>query len=98
KELQEMSKIVKGDWVEALVEDNRRIFHISGYVLVVSEDEILLRFLSGNSLVVPKSWVQKLDVKLTEGDLKVLIDLSLDLKDKHLFKMFVRDLKAIQGK
>ncbi|WP_144514927.1 hypothetical protein [Bacillus pumilus] len=83
-----MSKIVKGDWVEALVEDNRRIFHISGYVLVVSEDEILLRFLSGNSLVVPKSWVQKLDVKLTEGD----------LKDKHLFKMFVRDLKAIQGK
>ena len=59
---------------------------------------ILVKTLKGKYTAVPKHWAKNLDVTITEGDLKALIDLSLDIKDKHLFKMYVRDLQALQGK
>ncbi|MCY7570973.1 hypothetical protein [Bacillus pumilus] len=93
-----MKKIVEGDWVEALGEVARRMFHISGYVLKVTDRNILVKPLKGESAAVPKHWAKNLDVTITEDDLKALIDLSLDLNDEHLFRMCVRDLQALQGK
>ncbi|MED5223178.1 hypothetical protein [Bacillus safensis] len=93
-----MKQIVEGDWVEALGEVARRMFHISGYVLKVTDKNILVKPLKGKSTAVPKHWVKNLDEALTESDLKALIDLSLDIKDEHLFRMCVRDLQALQGK
>ncbi|EDW22514.1 hypothetical protein FO510_05835 [Bacillus pumilus] len=93
-----MRKIVEGDWVEALGEVNRRMFHISGYVVKISEDELLVKSLKGKYTAVPKHWAKNLDVTITEDDLKALIDLSLDLNDEHLFRMCVRDLQALQRK
>ncbi|MEE3612403.1 hypothetical protein [Bacillus altitudinis] len=83
---------------QSIKERQRETLNKEGYVLKVSEDDILVRFLSGNTLVDPKSWDENLDEALTEDDLKALIDLSLDLRDEHFFKMCVRDLQALQGK
>ncbi|MFN3092772.1 hypothetical protein [Bacillus pumilus] len=93
-----MRNIVEGDWVEALDEVNRRMFHISGYVVKISDDELLVKTLKGKYTAVPKHWAKNLDVTITEDDLKALIDLSLDLNDEHLFRMCVRDLQALQRK
>ncbi|KIL23751.1 MULTISPECIES: hypothetical protein [Bacillus] len=93
-----MKQIVEGDWVEALGEVARRMFHISGYVLKVTDKNILVKPLKGKSTAVPKHWAKNLDDALTESDLKALIDLSLDIKDEHLFRMCVRDLQALQSK
>ncbi|MCM3365301.1 hypothetical protein QLH48_05170 [Bacillus safensis] len=93
-----MSKIVEGDWLEALGEVNRRMFHISGYVVKISEDELLVKPLKGKSTAVPKHWAKNLDVTITKDELKALIDLSLDLNDEHLFRMCVRDLQAFLDK
>ncbi|MGE6671014.1 hypothetical protein [Bacillus altitudinis] len=93
-----MRKIVEGDWVEALGEVNRRMFHISGYVVKISEDELLVKSLKGKYTAVPKHWVKNLDVTITKDELKALIDLSLDLNDEHLFRMCVRDLQAFLDK
>ncbi|MEK4568742.1 hypothetical protein [Bacillus sp. FSL K6-3458] len=93
-----MKQIVEGDWVEALGEVNRRMFHISGYVVKISEDELLVKPLKGKSTAVPKHWAKNLDVTITEAGLKDLINLSLDIKDKHLFEAYVRDLQALQCK
>ncbi|MBD3861324.1 hypothetical protein IEE86_16490 [Bacillus sp. 28A-2] len=93
-----MRKIVEGDWVEALGEVNRRMFHISGYVVKISEYELLVKPPKGKSTAVPKHWAKNLDVAITEAGLKDLINLSLDIKDKHLFEMYVRDLQALQSK
>ncbi|MGM0969416.1 MAG: hypothetical protein ACQEWR_12670 [Bacillota bacterium] len=93
-----MRKIVEGDWVEALGEVNRRMFHISGYVVKISEDELLVKSLKGKYTAVPKHWAKNLDVTITKDELKALIDLSLDLNDEHLFRMCVRDLQALQRK
>ncbi|WP_332277012.1 hypothetical protein [Bacillus pumilus] len=93
-----MRKIVEGDWVEALGEVNRRMFHISGYVVKISEAELLVKPLKGKSTAVPKHWAKNLDVTVTEAGLKDLIDMSLDIKDKHLFEMYMRDLQALQSK
>ncbi|QNP15587.1 hypothetical protein H9S87_13770 [Bacillus pumilus] len=93
-----MRKIVEGDWVEALGEVDRRMFHISGYVVKISEDELLVKPLKGKSTAVPKHWAKNLDVTITEAGLKDLINLSLDIKDKHLFEMYMRDLQALQCK
>lgn len=84
--------------IKASRKDKRETLNKEGYVLKVSEDDILVRFLSGNTLVVPKSWAENLDEALTEDDLKALIDLSLDLRDEHFFRMCVRDLQALQSK
>ena len=92
------NKFLEGDWIKASRKGKRETLNKAGYVLKVSEDDILVRFLSGNTLVVPKSWAENLDEALTEADLKVLIDLSLDLRDEHFFRMCVRDLQALQGK
>ncbi|HFU4567779.1 hypothetical protein [Bacillus pumilus] len=93
-----MKQIVEGDWVEALGEVNRRLFHISGYVVKISEDELLVKPLKGKSTAVPKHWAKNLDVTVTEAGLKDLINMSLDIKDKHLFEMYTRDLQALQSK
>ncbi|MDR4995363.1 hypothetical protein RGT17_08935 [Bacillus altitudinis] len=93
-----MKQIVEGDWVEALGEVNRRMFHISGYVVKISEDELLVKSLKGKYTAVPKHWAKNLDVTITKDELKALIDLSLDLNDEHLFRMCVRDLQALQRK
>ncbi|PRS24233.1 hypothetical protein [Bacillus safensis] len=92
------NKFLEGDWIKASRKGKTESLNKAGYVLKVSEDDILVRFLSGNTLVVPKSWAENLDDVLTEVDLKALIDLSLDLRDEHLFRMCVRDLQALQGK
>ncbi|CAI7725076.1 MULTISPECIES: hypothetical protein [Bacillus] len=93
-----MRKIVEGDWVEALGEVNRRMFHISGYVVKISEYELLVKPPKGKSTAVPKHWAKNLDVTITKDELKALIDLSLDLNDEHLFRMCVRDLQAFLDK
>ncbi|EKF34347.1 MULTISPECIES: hypothetical protein [Bacillus] len=93
-----MKQIVEGDWVEALGEVARRMFHISGYVLKVTDKNILVKPLKGKSTAVPKHWVKNLDVTITKDELKALIDLSLDLNDEHLFRMCVRDLQAFLDK
>ncbi|WGI66158.1 hypothetical protein QEN29_25130 [Escherichia coli] len=61
---------------QSIKERQRETLNKEGYVLKVSEDDILVRFLSGNTLVDPKSWDENLDEALTEDDLKALIDLS----------------------
>lgn len=93
-----MRNIVEGDWVEALGEVDRRMFHISGYVVKISEGEILVKTTKGKYTAVPKHWVKNLDVTITKDELKALIDLSLDLNDEHLFRMCVRDLQAFLDK
>lgn len=93
-----MRNIVEGDWVEALGEVDRRMFHISGYVVEISEGEILVKTTKGKYTAVPKHWVKNLDVTITKDELKALIDLSLDLNDEHLFRMCVRDLQAFMDK
>jgi len=92
------NKFLEGDWIKASRKGKREPLNKEGYVLKVAEDDILVRFLSGNTLVVPKSWAESLGVALTEADLKALIDLSLDLRDEHLFRMCVRDLQVLQSK
>ncbi|WP_144498815.1 hypothetical protein [Bacillus pumilus] len=91
------NKFLEGDWIKASRKGKRETLNKEGYVLKVAEDDILV-ILSGNTLVVPKSWAENLDEVLTEVDLKALIDLSLDLRDEHLFRMCVRDLQALQDK
>lgn len=98
EDYQMKNKFLEGDWIKASRKDKRETLNKEGYVLKVSEDDILVRFLSGNTLVVPKSWAENLDEVLTEVDLKALIDLSLDLRDEHLFRMCVRDLQALRDK
>ncbi|MER3121064.1 hypothetical protein [Bacillus altitudinis] len=93
-----MRNIVEGDWVEALGEVDRRMFYISGYVVKISEGEILVKTTKGKYTAVPKHWVKNLDVTIIKDELKALIDLSLDIKDEHLFRMCVRDLQALRGK
>ncbi|MES9786534.1 hypothetical protein [Bacillus pumilus] len=93
-----MKQIVEGDWVEALGEVDRRMFHISGYVVKISEGEILVKTTKGKYTAVPKHWVKNSGVAVTEAGLKDLINLSLDIKDEHLFRMCIRDLQALQGK
>ncbi|MFP7312748.1 hypothetical protein [Bacillus safensis] len=92
------NKFLEGDWIKASRKGKRETLNKAGYVLKVSEDDILLRFLSGNTLIVPKSWAENLDEALTEANLKMLIDLSLDLRDEHLFRMCIRHLQNLQGK
>ena len=53
-----MKQIVEGDWVEALGEVARKMFHISGYVLKVTDKNILVKPLKGKSTAVPKHWVK----------------------------------------
>lgn len=69
-----MRNIVEGDWVEALGEVNRRRFHISGYVVKIFEDELLVKLCKGKSTAVPKHWTKNLDVTITKDELKALID------------------------
>ncbi|WP_178897040.1 hypothetical protein [Bacillus altitudinis] len=80
--LSDEKQILRRRLIKASRKDKRETLNKEGYVLKVSEDDILVRFLSGNTLVVPKSWAENLDEALTEDDLKVLIDLSLDFKGR----------------
>ncbi|MGN7855762.1 hypothetical protein [Bacillus sp. 22483] len=49
------NKFLEGDWIKASKKGKREQLNKAGYVLKVAEDDILVRFLSGNTLVVPKS-------------------------------------------
>ncbi|AKC66099.1 MULTISPECIES: S8 family serine peptidase [Bacillus] len=58
------NKFLEGDWIKASKKGKREQLNKAGYVLKVAEDDILVRFLSGNTLVVPKSWAENLDEAL----------------------------------
>ncbi|MCY7691762.1 hypothetical protein MH111_14990 [Bacillus altitudinis] len=93
-----MRKIVEGDWVEVVGQDDRKGLYVLGYVLEVIGGQLLVMSHVGQMGVYPKDWIQKLDITITEAGLKDLINMSLDIKDKHLFETYVRDLQALQCK
>ncbi|QLI78760.1 hypothetical protein [Bacillus pumilus] len=93
-----MSKIVKGDWVEVIGKGDHKDLRVRGYVLEVAEGELLIKSCLGRMGVYPQDWAKNMDVMVTEAGLKDLINLSLDIKDKHLFEMYMRDLQALQCK
>ncbi|MFB8734117.1 hypothetical protein ACEQPO_09695 [Bacillus sp. SL00103] len=68
EDYQMKNKFLEGDWIKASGKA-RETLNKEGYVLKVSEDDILVRFLSGNTLVVPKSWAENLDEVLTEDEI-----------------------------
>ncbi|PRS29901.1 hypothetical protein [Bacillus pumilus] len=93
-----MKQIVKGDWVEVVGQDDREGLYVLGYVLETTGGNLLIKSRFGRMGVYPEDWAKNLDVTVTEAGLKDLIDMSLDIKDKHLFEMYTRDLQALQSK
>lgn len=45
------NKFLEGDWIKASRKGKRESLNKASYILKVSEDDILVRFLSGNTLV-----------------------------------------------
>lgn len=93
-----MKQIVKGDWVEVVGKGDHKDLLVRGYVLDIDNGEILIKSCLGRKGIYPEDWAKNMDVTVTEAGLKDLINMSLDIKDKHLFETYVRDLQALQSK
>ncbi|MCU0155723.1 MULTISPECIES: hypothetical protein [Bacillus] len=93
-----MKQIVKGDWVEVVGKGDHKHLRVQGYVLEIAEGELLIKSRFGRKGVYPEDWAKNMDITVTEAGLKDLINLALDIKDKHLFEMYTRDLQALQSK
>ncbi|MGM0964702.1 MAG: hypothetical protein ACQEWR_01185 [Bacillota bacterium] len=93
-----MKQIVKGDWVEVVGKGDHKHLRVQGYVLEIAEGELLIKSRSGRMGVYPEDWAKNTDVMVTEAGLKDLINLSLDIKDKHLFEMYMHELRVLQSK
>ncbi|MBU5260767.1 hypothetical protein KQI25_16395 [Bacillus pumilus] len=93
-----MRKIVEGDWVEVVGKGDHKDLRARGYVLEIVEGKLLIKSCSGRMGVYPQDWAKNMDVTVTEAGLKDLIELSLHIKDEHLFRMCMHDLQALQCK
>lgn len=88
---------LEGDW--ASKKGKREPLNQADYVLKVSEDDILVRFLSGNTMVVPKSRAKNLDGWDTYWSWFKAADWTLfKFKGRKLLKMCVIDFQALRGK